>query len=87
VVEVEVGFNVLHVHVMCVCGILTFIEFCVFKSRNVCVLCEFCVLGSKCFRKVLWGNIVKFWVVGEYDAPLVLSNSMRGKKHWRFLIL
>jgi hypothetical protein len=48
---------------------------------EMCVLCESCVLGSKCFRKVLWGKIVKFWVVGEYDAPLVLSSSIKGKEH------
>lgn len=58
-VEVEVGLDVLHVYVMCVCGILVFIEFCEFKSRNVCVLCEFCVLGGKGFRKVLWGKTFK----------------------------
>jgi hypothetical protein len=70
VVEVEVGLDVLHVYVMCVCGILVFIEFCVFKTRNVCVCWGVSVLG-KCYGE----RLLKFWVVGEYDAPLVLSSS------------
>jgi len=82
VVEVEVGLDVLHVYVMCVCGILVFIKFCEFKSRNVCVLCEFCVLGISVLGKCYGERLLQFWVVGEYDAPLVLSRSMRGKKHW-----
>ncbi len=80
-VEVEIGLDVSHVYVMCVCGILISIESCVFKSR-MCVCWAISVLG-KCYGE----RLLEFWVVGEYDAPLVLSSSMRDKKHWQFPIL
>jgi len=38
--------------------------------------------GVSVLGKYYGERLLKFWVVGEYDAPLVLLSSMRGKKHW-----